>query len=168
MNEFKENLTNKLKENRKNLSDNSIKTYISSLMSINKKLDGDKTIDWYDKNAKSIIKYIETGNAKTFTTILSAIFVLTGNKDIHDKMISLSNEVNEQYKSNKKTKKQEDNWLSSNQIKDIYQDYYNKTLKIIKQRIINKYDTEIVIKYLLLAFYQLYLPLQGNRLIFLF
>jgi len=81
MNEFKENLTKKLKENRKNLSDNSIKTYISSLMSINKKLDGDKTIDWYDKNAKSIIKYIETGNSKTSKTILSAIFVLTGNKD---------------------------------------------------------------------------------------
>ena len=76
MNEFKENLTNKLKENRKNLSDNSIKTYISSLMT---KLDGDKTIDWYDKNAKSIIKYIETWNPKTSKAILSAIFVLTGN-----------------------------------------------------------------------------------------
>ena len=59
MNEFKENLTKKLKENRKNLSDNSIKTYISSLMSINKKLDGDKTIDWYDKNAKEIIDYLK-------------------------------------------------------------------------------------------------------------
>jgi hypothetical protein len=45
MNEFKENLTNKLKENRKKLSDNSIKTYISSLMSINKKMDGEKTLE---------------------------------------------------------------------------------------------------------------------------
>ena len=60
--------------------------------------------------------------------------------------------MNEQYKTNKKTEKQEDNWLSSNQINEIYQDYYNKTLNILKQRIINKYDAEIVIKYLLLGF----------------
>ena len=154
MNTFKEELINKIKENRKNLNDNSIKTYISSLMSINKKMDGEKTLEWYDKNAKNIIEFLDKGNSdsKTSKTILSAIFVLTGNKEIHDKMISLSNEVNEQYKSNKKTQKQEKNWLSSNQIKDIYKDYYDKTIKILKQRIITKYDTEIVIKYLLLGF----------------
>ena len=83
-------------------------------------------------------------------------------------MISLSNEVNEEYETNKKTDKQVDNWIQSDKIKEIYQDYYNKALKILKQRIINKYDTEIVIKYLLLGFYQVYLPLQGDRLTMLF
>ena len=104
MNEFKENLTNTLRENRKNLSDNSIKTYISSLISINKKLDGDKEIKWYDDNAKKIIEYLDHGNKKTSKTILSAIYILNSNKEIHDKMISLSNEVNDQYKLQKKTK----------------------------------------------------------------
>jgi phosphoheptose isomerase len=37
MNTFKEELINKIKENRPNLGANSIKTYISSLTSINKK-----------------------------------------------------------------------------------------------------------------------------------
>jgi site-specific recombinase XerD len=154
MNEFKQELIKQIKQNRKNLSDNSIKTYISSLTSINKKMDGEKTLEWYDKNAKNIIEFLDKGNSnsKTSKTVLSSIFVLTGNKEIHDKMISLSNEVNEQYKSNKKTQKQEQNWITSDKIKDIYQDYYNKTLKIIKQRIINKYDTELIVKYLLLAF----------------
>jgi hypothetical protein len=117
-------------------------------------MDGEKTPEWYDKNAKNIIEFLDKGNSnsKTSKTVLSSIFVLTGNKEIHDKMISLSNEVNELYKSNKKTQKQEQNWLSSNQIKDIYKDYYDKTIKILKQRIITKYDTEIVIKYLLLGF----------------
>jgi site-specific recombinase XerD len=165
MNTFKEELINKIKQNRKNLSDNSIKTYISSLTSINKKMDGEKTLEWYDKNAKNIIEFLDKGNSnsnsKTSKTILSAIFVLTGNREIHDKMISLSNEVNEQYKSNKKTDKQVDNWIPSDKIKDIYKDYYNKTIKILKQRIITKYDTEIVIKYLLLGF------LSGSILLFL-
>lgn len=152
MNTFKDELTKTIKENRKNLGDNSIKTYISSLISINKKMEGEKTPEWFDENAKSIINFLDKGNPKTSKTILSAIYILTGNKEIHDKMISLSNEVNEQYKTNKKTDKQQENWISSDKIKEIYQDYYTKTITILKQRIINKYDTEIVVKYLLLAF----------------
>jgi hypothetical protein len=152
MNTFKEELINKIKENRPNLGTNSIKTYISSLTSINKKMDGEKTLEWYDKNAKNIIEFLDKGNKKTSKTILSAIYILNSNKEIHDKMISLSNEVNEEYKTNKKTDKQQDNWIPSDKIKDIYKDYYDKTIKILKQRIITKYDTEIVIKYLLLGF----------------
>ena len=52
MNTFKEELINKIKENRKNLSDNSIKTYISSLMSINKKMDGEKILNGIIKMLK--------------------------------------------------------------------------------------------------------------------
>jgi len=93
MNTFKEELIKEIKSKRPKLSENSIKTYVSSLISINKKLNGDKTIDWFDEQAKEIIDYLEKMNAKTSKTILSAIFVLTGNKEIHNKMISLSNEV---------------------------------------------------------------------------
>ena len=79
MNTFKEESINKIKENRKNLTDNSIKTYISSLISINKKMDGEKTPEWYDKNAKNIIEFLDEDNSKISKIVLSAIFVLTGN-----------------------------------------------------------------------------------------
>jgi len=48
MNTFKEELIKQIKEKRPNLGANSIKTYISSLTSINKKMDGEKTLEWYD------------------------------------------------------------------------------------------------------------------------
>jgi len=67
-------------------------------------------------------------------------------------MISLSNEVKEQYKTHKKTEKQENNWVPSEKIKEIYQNYYNKTINILKQKIINKNDTETIIEYILLGF----------------
>ena len=104
MNEFKQELIKQIKEKRPNLGANSIKTYISSLTSINKKMDGELTIEWYDKHSKEIILFLDNSNSKTSKTILSAIFILSGNKEIHDKMISLSNEVNDQYKLQKKTK----------------------------------------------------------------
>ena len=72
-------------------------------------MDGEKTPEWYDKHSKEIILFLGNSNSKTSKTILSDIFILTGNKEIHDKMISLSNEVNDQYKTNKKTDKQVDN-----------------------------------------------------------
>ena len=157
MNTFKEELVKEIKDKRPKLSENSIKTYISSLISINKKLDGDKNIDWFDKNSKEIIEHLNKGNSKTSKTILSAIYILTSNKDIHEQMIKLSTEVNDEYKTNKKTDKQTDNWLSSNEIKEIYDTYYNKTINILKQKIINKKDTEIIIEYILLGFLSGYL-----------
>ena len=40
MNELKELIIKKLKENRPNITDSSIKTYVSNLVSVNKKLNG--------------------------------------------------------------------------------------------------------------------------------
>ena len=90
---IKENLTNILKENRKNLSENSIKTYISRLISINKKLDGDKDIKWYDDNAKKIIEYLDHGNKKTSKTSKNTILlksVLLNEKELRTLLLSAS------------------------------------------------------------------------------
>ena len=59
MNTFKEELIKEIKSKRPKLSENSIKTYVSSLVSINKKLNGDKTIDWFDSQAKEIIEFFK-------------------------------------------------------------------------------------------------------------
>jgi hypothetical protein len=96
---------------------------------------------------------LEKGNSKSSKTITSAIFILTGNRDIHQQMKKLSNEVNDEYKTNNKITKQTENWISSDKIKEIYGTYYNKTMNILKQKIINKNDTEIIIEYILLGFY---------------
>ena len=152
MDTFKEKLIKTIQTKRPKLSENSIKTYVSSLVSINRKLDGEKTPEWFDSQSKEIIEYLEKGNSKTSKTILSAIFILTGNNDIHKQMIKLSTEVNDEYKTNKKTEKQSSNWISSDKIKEIYDTYYNKTINILKQKIINKNDTETIIEYILLGF----------------
>ena len=73
MNTFKEELIKEIKSTRPKLSENSIKTYVSSLVSINKKLNGNKTIDWFDSQAKEIIEFLNSYNSKTSKTILSAI-----------------------------------------------------------------------------------------------
>ena len=83
MNTFIEELFKEIKLKRPKLSENSLKTYVSSLVSINRKLNGVKTINWFDSQAKEIIDFLNSQNAKTSKTILSAIFILTGNSDIH-------------------------------------------------------------------------------------
>ena len=58
MNDLKEIIINKLKKNRPNITDSSIKTYVSNLVSINKKLNGDHNMSFYD-DYEPILKFIE-------------------------------------------------------------------------------------------------------------
>ena len=58
MDTFKEKLIKTIQTKRPKLSENSIKTYVSSLVSINRKLDGEKTPEWFDSQAKEIIDYL--------------------------------------------------------------------------------------------------------------
>lgn len=152
MTNLKEELRSKIKEKRPNLSDNSAKTYISSLLNLNKKMEGDDDVEWFDKNAEEIIKYLEKYNPKTAKTILSAIYIITGNETIHKVMIELANDVNEQYKKQTKSTKQEENWISKEEIKEKYDEYKLKADQIIKQKILSKKDIDYIVKFILLAF----------------
>ena len=50
MENFREIISKKLKANREKISDSSIKTYSSMLRSINKKLGGEKDIDFFKEH----------------------------------------------------------------------------------------------------------------------
>ena len=76
-----DSIKEKLKENRPNLSDNSIKTYISLLNNIYKKVNINDTfnIDFFLKYYKDILKYLNNENLNSRKTILAAIVSLLGN-----------------------------------------------------------------------------------------
>ena len=72
MSDIKKILPDKLKENRPNLSDSSLQTYISILTNIHKKLNGGNTIDWFKKEYEQIVKHLEEKNDQTKKTNSSA------------------------------------------------------------------------------------------------
>jgi len=79
---LKTDIIKTLKENRPNLSESSIRTYLTTLINIPSKLNTDiKNIKlkWYDDNVDNILKYYKDTEPRFRKTKLSALFVLTKN-----------------------------------------------------------------------------------------
>jgi hypothetical protein len=77
-------LNEKLREiitkNRPKLGLNSIKTYVSTLSSFYKKMNCDN-IDCFTKNIKEVIHSLKDIESNKRKTLLSALYILTGEND---------------------------------------------------------------------------------------
>ena len=120
MSDLKIILQNKLKENRSSLSTSSIRTYVSILTNLYKKLNGEGNIEWFHKEGDEILKYLDNKNDQTRKTTLSALFVLTNMKEYQTVMNTIMKKVNDDYKDQKMNAKQKDNWISIDEIKEKY------------------------------------------------
>ena len=72
----------------------------------------------------------------TRKSVLSALCVLTNRPEYHEQMIEDAKDVNEEYREQRKTQKQEDNWISVQQIKDKYDKLFTQVQKIFQKRAI--------------------------------
>ena len=81
MSDLKLLLQEKIKENRPKLSTSSIRTYISILSNLYKKLNGEGNIEWFNKEDDEILKHLDDKNDQTRKTTLSALFILTNMKE---------------------------------------------------------------------------------------
>ena len=120
MSDLKSLLQEKIKENRPKLSTSSMRTYISILSNLYKKLNGEGNIEWFHKEGDEILKYLDNKNDQTRKTMLSALFVLTNMKEYQTVMNTIMKKVNDDYKDQKMNAKQKDNWISIDEIKEKY------------------------------------------------
>ena len=66
MSEFRKMIADELREKRPNISDSSEKTYASTLFSLNKKMAGDKDLDFFKKHTE-ILQFIKENMANKQT-----------------------------------------------------------------------------------------------------
>ena len=112
MSNLKLQLRECLLNNRPNLSEKSLQSYISTLFNIPKKMNViTESCDFYKDNVNEILDYIKDKKPNTRKSILSPLVVLTG----IDKYKTLMNEdlvsYNDLQKKQEKTEKQIKNWL---------------------------------------------------------
>lgn len=126
MTEFRESLAKALCKER-NLSASTCKTYSSLLMSIQKKLsDNEPTVNFYKSNKKEIMKHIDTlEKAQTKKTLLSALFVLTGDDDYREKMLENVKVVNDHYRQQKTDPERLKHAKSFDEIKLLHNQFKN-------------------------------------------
>ena len=148
--EFRELIKNEIKKNRPKLTDSSVKTYISILANLHKKMDSkDDTITYFDKDHKEILEHLKEMKPQTRKSVLSALFILTNNDEYRKIMLEDCNVVNNQYKEQKKSVKEEDGWMTIDEIKSIYNDLLEKVNSIFSQKVIMNYN--VIVEFFLLA-----------------
>jgi hypothetical protein len=150
MSSFRKTITQEIENKRKGLGASSVKTYTSILFNLFKKLDGkEEDIKFFD-NDKPILEFLKDKTPQTRKTILSALFVMTGNDEYRKIMIEDCGVVNKEYKEQKKSVKENENWISVDLIKEKYNERLEQVqLMFSKKAVIN---AGVVIEFLLLAF----------------
>lgn len=157
-------ILDKLKKNRKNLTEGSLLTYKSIINNIMKKNDI-KDISYFSSNVDNVIDNLKDLEPKKRKTILSAIIVLldddnnkTAIKKYRDIMMKDSNKSKEEDIKQNKTDKQADNWLSYDEVLKVYNTLKSDNAHLLKKDKLTKNEFQRLQNYIILSMYVLIPP----------
>jgi len=132
-----------IKENRPNISASSIKTYISILSNLWKKLNPNENTDSFDisfftKNSKEILKHLEELKSSQRKTILASLISVCKNDECIEKyrsqMITDVSKYNKDMMKQEKDDKQSKNWLSMDEIHKTYKEVYDDSFSLLNKK----------------------------------
>lgn len=148
-----EKIINILKENRPNITKSSIKTYESILRNLYNKIytDTDYDLDRFNIDSDLILKFLNTMPFNKRKTILSALVVVTDNKDYREQMLKDIKEYNKDQLKQTKSKKQEESWIDKNEIMDIYKTLENKAKFLYKKKDRTILDDQEIQNYIIVS-----------------
>ena len=135
MNDFRKLIQDTLKQKRQNLTAGSLKTYVSILFNISKKIDPlNVSLDFFE-NFEPIMELLKEKIPSSRKTSLSPLYVLTGLEIYKDQMIKDCDVANERARQQVKTQNQADNWITMDEVKKIHDHYYNLTTQIFANKL---------------------------------
>lgn len=145
----------------KGIKDTSIKLYLSNLKRLNSDIEP-KTLT-YLKNSKKVLDQIKDKSENTKRTYLISICtVLSGDpkyKKHYDEYYRLLKDSNALLKNNNtKSEKQELNWISQEEINNIYKSYEEEVEKIKTKKKLTEKEYNSLLSYLILSLYLLIPP----------
>ena len=145
-----------LKQKRPNLSDKSINTYTSVLKTIMKNLEFDdvKQLD----NDKKVLDYMKEMKPNTRKTRLSALFVLTENEAYKKHMLEDVNAYNNSMKSQVKNDKEIENWITKDELFEIYNTLKKDTNVLFRKKNKKMADLQDIQSFVMLSLFVLLPP----------
>ena len=133
-----------LKDKRPNLHAKSIKTYVSLLKNIMKNMKYED-LEQLNKNPKDVIEFLKEKyeNINGLKTRLSALFVVTENKDYQTDMMTNIQKYNTETNKQEKNEKQKENWMTAEEIQKIYDDLETNVKPLWKKK---EFSTKEILK----------------------
>lgn len=174
--EFKqaqETLAKHIRANRPNITDSSVKTYVSILSNMYyREHDRDTPINLaFFRDENRILDLLSAKTPQTRKTVLAACVVLNGesfdNKLLGEKMKEDLKDTREEVNKQVKTKKQEDNWEDYDKIKQLQNAYEVEALKKLSTKgAIDHTAREFLTRYMMLTLSSgVYFPPRRSEMI---
>lgn len=157
-----------LLENRPNLATNTIKTYTSIIknlyLRINERIGGIKIaelVDYFKTNKEAVLNFLKDMPPNKRKTILASLIALLGKDDAEEyreQMIKDAERYNTEQRKQKKTQAQTDNWLSQDQIMEIYHQLERDTKHLFAKNNLSMAELQALQNYVILSVYVLIPP----------
>lgn len=146
------NIKEELVKARPNLSAGSLKTYESILRNLHKKVFENEEIKKSNfENFSKILNYLRDVPANKRKTILSALVVLTENDEYRNVMTDDVEDYNEEIKKQEKTDTQRDNWITMEEVQQVYEQLENDAKILFRKSNKTNHDMIEIQNYVIVA-----------------
>ena len=140
-----------LKKLRPTLSDGSLTTYCSILRSLHRKVfDGDIEKKDFDETEK-ILNHLEDMTPNKRKTILSALVVISGKPEYRKEMLQDIKDYTDGMKDQEKSESQKENWVSKDDIVNLYNEHKQDAMACYKKNGLNMNDLQTIQNYIILS-----------------
>lgn len=152
-----------IKSKRPSISENSIKTYLSILKNLYFKIFNNNNLSIENFNDdKKILEYLSDKPANKIKTILSALFVITENKNYRNKMMESIKNYNDEINKQQLTDKQKENWLDQELFKNKFDQLKSSAEYLYKKKSLNMNDLQEIQNFIILSLYYLINPRRSK------
>ena len=144
-------ITAELKKLRPTLSEGSLKTYTSILRSLHSKIFGGSIEKNDYDDSKKILDFLKDVPCNKKKSILSALVVISGKPEYRKEMLEDIKEYTAEAKKMVKTPSQEANWMTQEEIKNIYNEHKQDAMSCYKKSKLSMNDLQTIQQYIILC-----------------
>lgn len=141
-----------IKEKRPTLSENSIKSYVSTLRSLYTRVFGGGEIDFKKYNeTKTILEFLKNVEFNKRKSILSALVVLTENPEYRILMLEDIKSYNAEINKQEKTEQQKENWVTADEIKEKWKQLKKSADILYKKETLTMQDYQNIQEFIIVS-----------------
>ncbi len=141
-----------IKEKRPNISQSSVNTYYSILSNLYKKVFGKLSFDINKfEDTDKILSFLKDIPSPKRKTILSALVIITNDKKYRDLMLEDIQEYNKESLNQEMNDKQKENWITSDEISNIYKEYKTTCESLYKKSKLTNTDYQNIQSFMILS-----------------
>lgn len=150
--QLKKDIVNQLLTNKPELTQKSLQAYASGLSTLYIKTFPEQNFNLQNfNNTEFIDNYLQDKKNTFRKAIYAALVSLTANEHYRNKMYEEAKIINEQTNTQLKTHTQQDNWVETEQVQNIFNNLANNAKDIYKKKDLNIGDLQQIQNYIIMA-----------------